>query len=34
MKNKLLRGLLVIALGYGLLVAARFVYLEIGGSPE
>lgn len=34
MKTKLLRGLLVILLGYALFVAAHFTYLEIGGRPD
>lgn len=34
MKNKVLRGLLVILLGYLLLAAAYFFYLEAGGDPS
>jgi hypothetical protein len=34
MQAKLLRGLIVVLIGYLLLVAAHFIYLEIGGRAE
>lgn len=34
MKTKLLKGLLFIALGYLLLVAVHFIYLELGGQSR
>jgi hypothetical protein len=33
MKKKLLKGLLIVAIGYALLVAVHFIYLSLGGSP-
>ena len=33
MKTKLLQGLGFVALGYLLLVALHFIYLELGGTP-